>query len=141
PSAGGAPYTYAWSNGKTTSGIQGLSAGEYEVVVTDVNGCQETLMVTVGSGVSTNEIANLTRFYLAPNPTNAVSTLELDFKEAVTVRVQLRDIVGKIFFDQQENDIRTAQYDLDLSPLASGMYFVQITVDGQVYVEKIIKNQ
>src|SRR5574337_102716 len=36
---GTAPYTYAWSNGGTTTTIAGLSYGVYSVIVTDANGC------------------------------------------------------------------------------------------------------
>ncbi len=38
-SGGEAPYTYLWSNDKTTESISNLSAGEYVVNVTDNNGC------------------------------------------------------------------------------------------------------
>ena len=46
--AGGQPpYTYRWSNGETTKDIDGLSAGEYTVTVTDDLGCQlvETILI------------------------------------------------------------------------------------------------
>lgn len=33
------PYTYNWSNGNTTSGINNLSSGVYKVTVTDSKGC------------------------------------------------------------------------------------------------------
>ncbi|HEY4799621.1 MAG TPA: SprB repeat-containing protein, partial [Bacteroidia bacterium] len=33
------PYTFLWSNGKTTQNISGLSAGTYRMNVTDGNGC------------------------------------------------------------------------------------------------------
>ncbi|MEO0310996.1 MAG: hypothetical protein RIQ89_653, partial [Bacteroidota bacterium] len=36
---GTSPYDYAWSNGDTTQDINGLSAGNYTVTVTDDNGC------------------------------------------------------------------------------------------------------
>lgn len=41
-SGGNSGYTYAWSNGATVEDINGLSAGTYSVVVTDMNGCQTT---------------------------------------------------------------------------------------------------
>jgi PKD repeat protein len=38
---GGTPgYSYAWSNGATTTSISDLAAGEYTIVVTDDNGCE-----------------------------------------------------------------------------------------------------
>jgi len=49
--AGGvSPYTYLWSTGATTATITGLSAGVYQVVVTDANGAtaSPTIAVTVG---------------------------------------------------------------------------------------------
>lgn len=36
---GAAPYNFAWSNGSTTDAINGLSAGNYSVTVTDAEGC------------------------------------------------------------------------------------------------------
>ncbi|MEX0966558.1 MAG: T9SS type A sorting domain-containing protein [Bacteroidia bacterium] len=39
---GTAPYAFAWSNSDTTEDISGLSSGNYWVVVTDDNGCQDS---------------------------------------------------------------------------------------------------
>ena len=38
-SGGVTPYMYLWSNGQTTPTINGLSTGNYTVIVTDANGC------------------------------------------------------------------------------------------------------
>jgi len=45
--AGSGPYTYLWSNGATTAGISGLSAGVYTVLVSDASGCSDVGTVTV----------------------------------------------------------------------------------------------
>ncbi|MCB9340567.1 MAG: T9SS type A sorting domain-containing protein [Lewinellaceae bacterium] len=42
PNNGAPPFTYAWSNGKTTQTISGLPAGSYTVTVTDMFGCTAT---------------------------------------------------------------------------------------------------
>lgn len=39
PAGGSSPYKFKWSNGKTTSSITDLSAGEYCVTVSDKDGC------------------------------------------------------------------------------------------------------
>ncbi|MBI1289172.1 MAG: HYR domain-containing protein [Flavobacteriales bacterium] len=46
-SAGTAPYSYQWSNGETTQDIDSLAVGTYDVAVTDTNGCQGSLSVTL----------------------------------------------------------------------------------------------
>ena len=37
---GTAPYTYLWSDGQTASNATGLTAGTYQITVTDENGCK-----------------------------------------------------------------------------------------------------
>ncbi len=41
------PYTYAWNNGATSSGLSGLTPGTYSVTVTDANGCTSTCIMTL----------------------------------------------------------------------------------------------
>jgi len=44
---GTAPYTYAWSNGKTTTSVTGLAVGTYTLNMTDANGCTGSGTVTI----------------------------------------------------------------------------------------------
>ncbi|MFH1321519.1 MAG: gliding motility-associated C-terminal domain-containing protein [Bacteroidota bacterium] len=46
-SGGTAPYTYAWSNGCSSSSCTGLTAGSYWVSITDASGCDDSASVTV----------------------------------------------------------------------------------------------
>lgn len=48
---GAAPYTYAWSNGRTTSVVAFLSPGTYTVTVTDNNGCKTTCSASLANSL------------------------------------------------------------------------------------------
>lgn len=41
------PYSFAWSNGKTTEDVSALLAGAYSITVTDANGCEETITQSI----------------------------------------------------------------------------------------------
>jgi large repetitive protein len=44
PTGGTSPYTYTWSTGESTQMIEILTAGTYQVVVQDANGCTVSLL-------------------------------------------------------------------------------------------------
>jgi gliding motility-associated-like protein len=45
---GTTPYTYLWSpGGQTTEDLNNLTAGNYSITVTDINGCQTILNITI----------------------------------------------------------------------------------------------
>ncbi len=46
-SGGTAPYSFDWSNGASGSSVNGLAADDYDVIVTDDNGCSETISLTI----------------------------------------------------------------------------------------------
>ena len=48
-SSGTAPFSYKWSNGSTQDSVDGLTAGEYSVTVTDARGCSATKDFTIKS--------------------------------------------------------------------------------------------
>ena len=46
---GAAPFTYLWSNGRTSAAIANLAAGAYSVTVTDANGCETSCSAVLSS--------------------------------------------------------------------------------------------
>jgi gliding motility-associated-like protein len=41
------PFQYSWSTGDTTQSITGLGSGDYDVMITDANGCQASGSITL----------------------------------------------------------------------------------------------
>ncbi|MBI1287085.1 MAG: hypothetical protein GC178_05845, partial [Flavobacteriales bacterium] len=49
---GTSPYAYIWSNGATSTSLNGLAAGTYSVTVTDANGCSTSCQAAVSEPAS-----------------------------------------------------------------------------------------
>ncbi len=63
PSGGTSPYTYLWdvnAGNQTTSTATGLISGSYTVIVTDTNGCQDSVIVIVTQPLA--PLSSLTNF-------------------------------------------------------------------------------
>jgi len=48
------PYDFLWSNGETDASAENLSAGNYQITVTDSNGCWLVTSVTIQDGYQVN---------------------------------------------------------------------------------------
>lgn len=106
-SGGMLPYSYAWSNGKTTGWIDDLVAGAYSLTVTDANGC----FVSQSAGVEQPQ---------ALSPT----TLATPATNGSNGNVYLEVTGGTAPYTYQWSNGATTQH---LSGLPAGTYTVIIT--------------
>lgn len=135
---GTAPYFFNWSSGQVTPQVNDLVAGTYQVVVSDVNGCQETITVIVDFFVPTDEIEGLETLSLFPNPTKDQLTLSFDLTEVKDVQLSIFDALGQEVQTYTSELTDGEQYEVDLSGYAPGVYFARLTVDGQVISRRIV---
>tara|TARA_B100000809_G_scaffold133200_1_gene130924 strand:+ start:100 stop:8400 length:8301 start_codon:yes stop_codon:yes gene_type:complete len=73
-SGGSLPYTFAWNNGETTEDISSLSAGNYDVTITDFNGCQVSGMYTISNITGTLAV---TALGTAENCSNGAGSIDI----------------------------------------------------------------
>lgn len=82
--------------------------------------------------VSVNEIEQNLNFDLYPNPSNGIINLTVNNKAAT--RVKVYDLSGKISF---ETEITTYKKQLNLSHLANGSYFVELSNEKENIIRKL----
>ncbi|MCB9198099.1 MAG: gliding motility-associated C-terminal domain-containing protein [Flavobacteriales bacterium] len=123
---GASPYTYAWSNGESTSIVTNLTAGQYTVSVSDANDCVVSLIIPIET-----ENGNCIEIptAISPNSDGAndvwiISGLE-DYPEA---KVEIFNRWGSLLFSS--NDY---QNDWDGTfngeNVSAGVYYYVITID------------
>lgn len=131
------PLSYEWSNGETTSEVDSLVVGTYYITVTDGNGCVavDTIMMDFDNGIHSHTTSYL-RFTISPNPVvdKLIINCPLSNSEIEITDVTARKILNFEFKDSM------LKAEIDLSDLASGVYFISAnTVDGTV-VRKFVKD-
>jgi hypothetical protein len=121
-SGGSGSYTFDWSNGAQTEDLTGISAGNYSVEITDVNGCVLNLSFTVGgtiNGIDENKF-EMSRM-IFPNPfTESVQIKNID---AIFQRFILRDAIGRVCTN---GSLINGNNHLDFSTFESGIYILEI---------------
>jgi hypothetical protein len=145
-SGGVAPYSFAWIDGQGSvisdeEDINGLSAGNYSLFVTDANGCESQFSYTIQSIVKVNDELLAARLSLYPNPSNGEVTLELADVPASKVALTVFDVHGKVVLLQPSTDLSAGRCTVDLTHAANGIYLVRIMVNDQVVSKRLMINR
>ena len=140
------PYSYSWreqSSSNTSLGSQATytvgSNGIYYVVVTDDNGCEETSEVTTYNEGTTgldNAPATNIELNIYPNPFKDATTVDFGrvIKEA---KITVVDVYGKLIETHKLES--QATYVIKRNTKASGVYFMEIEIEGQeLIIYKIV---
>jgi hypothetical protein len=139
---GVAPYTYSWSNGATTNSVFNLAGDSttYTVMVTDANGCTDMADVTIATiyMVGTENLEGLTNLVLSPNPAKDYAQLNINFNKSVDLTVRIVDVTGRVLDTRNAGNTMSEQMRFDVSNFAQGVYFMQITANGQTTTQRFV---
>jgi len=136
-SGGTMPYAYLWNTGATTQDLTGISLGVYTVTVTDANGCTETYTQPVGN-TAVEDIDELQKFELYPNPTNGQTQIVLEFEKPVNLNIRIVNVLGQVIHEEADNQVKANQYTIDMTKAAAGTYFVHLQVEGAIRTKQLV---
>jgi len=131
--SGGTPnYSYQWSSGQTNHNIIANNPGAYTLTITDANGCVQSSNTIVITSVIETE---LEQFSLYPNPFKQETLLEFDALKDV-ISVKILDVCGNTL---EAYDLKnTEQFTIKKGAKASGIYFLEVKVDGETYHKRLV---
>lgn len=124
------PFSFLW-NGKTEGeSVTGLTLGENFIRITDGLGCEKIAFFDITSSVININSLDDVRIY--PNPATNYIHLELD-KDIKNSTLDILDQKGTLVSSHK------GETELNVSNLASGVYFIRINTKKEVYFYKFLK--
>ena len=123
----------------TEEDLTDLEAGTYTLIVTDDNGCSTAQEVVVDIIVNNLEPENLTSFEIYPNPTDGLVDLQLSLNVWQSGTIQLFNVAGKQVSSLKFEGTKEFIHRIDMSMQPKGLYFIQLTLNGEQHTKRIIK--
>jgi hypothetical protein len=146
--SGGNPlYSITWNDGSTSSCRNDLCPGNYKVCVTDSNGCTVTTKIKIpnatafSSSVSADALVSKdkTNAMASPNPTKGFVQLSFAAKASGSASLNVYNMGGKKMTTEKfAVSAGTNNKQINLSNFGKGLYNVEILVDGEKKVVKVL---
>jgi subtilisin-like proprotein convertase family protein len=135
--SGGVPdYEYLWNTGEMDSMIL-VTAGNYEVSVTDANGCEISGRVLLTSSYEVNYLLEANIF---PNPTRQDLHIEAELNSPLSADLLILTPQGQTLLNKSIEETSMINTQLNVNALASGVYWIMIYADNRIiYASKFIK--
>ncbi len=131
-------YTYVWNTGETTEDIEGLSMGDYTVIVTDENGCsREFGPYEVSNSVGIDELDLVANVSIYPNPVTEILYIDIDLSRDVDTELKIISSLGKVV-STSSHRAQNLKLEVDVTELPAGIYYLQFGTKTESSVEKFV---
>jgi type IX secretion system substrate protein len=80
-------------------------------------------------------------FQISPNPATDYVHLDLTTESVTDFHIVITNISGQIMKQEYFNNTSIINTSMDVSDLASGIYFVQVTTENKVFTRKLVINR
>jgi hypothetical protein len=110
-----------------------LVSGSYFYIFSS-RGCSYRGTFTYLAPASINRYAATNIIKLSPNPCNGVFTIGSEF--ALITSIEIVNMLGNIVY---QNSALTSVFNIDVSFLPAGIYYVRIIADGKPVIKKLIR--
>jgi len=114
--------------------------GSYYPAINPDFGDEATVYFTTGWSLALDDIPGISNAELDvfPNPADDKVYCNLLLPAKTDVIVQVKDLSGKLLFEEQAENISEKLFDFPTSHLSQGMYFVQVILPDQVLSKKFL---
>ena len=123
---GSPPYLYDWSNGGGTTGISGLTAGDYAVTIYDSEGCESTFQFTIENveGYSPQDFT--VQSESSPIKGGTLTYLKMQSPVNQSVTFKMFDMKSKQIANESLSLLRGENTHWFTAPTTEGTYLLQI---------------
>ena len=138
-SGGTGELSYVWSNGATAAIVEGLSAGEYTVDVTDENGCTRTFgpFEVKSTLVGVEDLDFVTGMDVYPIPAVNYLNVNIELNEKMSTQLRIIDAYGKLISTNNYNS-EVINTRIDVTDLVPGVYYIEFGNGMDRTLEKFI---
>ena len=128
-------------SGSDTPFYVAILPGNYSVEITDFTGCKAISPLYYFTMVGIPDLNEPRKPLVFPNPVSGMLHIRFDSNEKETVKIKIETILGTLLLEKKVNVVKgTSVFSMDVTNLASGIYFISLETSKGIRVEKFTRN-
>jgi hypothetical protein len=135
-SGGVPPYSYSWiPSNQSTSGLNNLLPGSYQLCLTDANLCNVCKSITVNNAlIGIEEIKSSSVVYVYPNPYSETTVFAFNLHSKQPVEIQIYSSSGSYIETLIKEELEAGEHlvRFNASALESGVYYFQFKTQNRI---------